>query len=141
METGSTRIRVVPGSAGRWEVREPGSTWALLEVDSPTEAVQRARRMLSRGGTVEVLDQTGRVLETQVVPPPSATNPWWYMRPKKSWWVVGVLFLVQGVSRFAADGFGWLGVLLPLTGAFYLSCLTASHRRDNRIVGDTRETG
>ena len=139
METGGTRIRVVPGSAGRWEVREPGSSRALIEVDSPTVAVQRARKLLSRGGTVEVLDQTGRLLETQVAPPPSA-NPWRYMPPKRLFWVLGVLFLVQSILRLAAEGFDWLTLGFGCLGAFYLTCLTASHRRHSRNASDAHES-
>lgn len=140
METGSTRVRVVPGSAGRWEVREPGSTRALLEVESPTVAVVRARKLLTRGGTVEILDQAGLVLETHVVPPPSASQSWWYMPPKKLFWVLGALFLAQGVFHLVVDGLGWPGVLFSFAGALYLSCLTASHRRHSRIAGGGSES-
>jgi hypothetical protein len=123
VETGSTLVRVVPGRTGRWEVREPGSSRALFETDSPVVAVARARRLLTGGGIVEVLDQTGRVLETQAVPPPAALPRRWYIRPGTQRRVLLVLSLYWVLSspvrlRPGADtfdvAFGLLGAAVGL---------------------------
>jgi hypothetical protein len=132
VETGSTLVRVVPGPTGRWEVREPGSSRALFEADSPVIAAARARRLLTGGGTVEVLDQAGRVLESQTAPSASVGRPWWYVPPTKLNWVLGALFAAQGVFHLIA-GVRWLSWLFLLMAAVYLIALTASRRRDSRI--------
>lgn len=121
----------MPGPTGRWEVREPGSSRALLEADSPVVAVARARRLLTGGGTVEVLDQAGLVLESQTVPSPTDGRPWWYLPPTKLNWALGALFAAQGVFHLTG-GTGWLGWLFALMGAVHLSSLAASHRRNTR---------
>lgn len=131
METGSTLVRVVPGPTGRWEVREPGSSRALFAADSPLTATARARRLLTGGGTVEVLDQAGRMLESQTVPPPSVGRPSWYLPPTKLNWALGVLFAVQGMFHLIVR-VGWLSGLFLLTAAGYVIALMASHRRDSR---------
>ena len=127
MDTGSTLVRVVPGPTGLWEVREPGSSRALFEADSPVVATARARRLLTGGGTVEVLDQAGRVLESQTVPPPSVVRPWWYLPPTKLNLVLGAMFATQGLFHLFT-GVAWLSWLFILTTVFYAIALTASHR-------------
>lgn len=123
METGSTLVRVVPGRTGRWEVREPGSSRALFETGSPVVAVARAKKLLTGGGTVQVLDQTGRVLEAQTVPRPSAAPHRWYIRPGTQRWVLLLLslsWIISSPVRLQAGAdtpdivFGLLGAVIGL---------------------------
>ncbi len=53
---------------------------------------------MTQGGTVQVLNQEGSVIDAQVVPPPS-NNPWWYQRHRKTFWLLGSFFVAQGVYR------------------------------------------
>jgi hypothetical protein len=138
MRTGSTLVRVVPGSGGGWDVREPGSTRALVHVASQAEAERRARSMLTAGGVIQVLDGEGFLLSTESVPVPGP-RPWWYQPPLGFLWVLGPLFAAQGLVRIIDDPTSWFGWFMVAAGALHLSSVIFSRRTDRdltRIVED-----
>lgn len=137
MQTGSTLVRVVPNSAGGWDIREPGSGRPLSRAPTKDKAVLRARAAMLSAGTVQVLGADGLLLQTYLVSGPSE-RPWWYIPSRPLFWVAGVLFVLQGVlgltgSRPGEFGF-WLGLAVGLMGVFYLVLIAVSHRRDRRLL-------
>lgn len=139
MQTGSSLVRVVPGPDGGWDVRERGGLRALSHAAEKDAAVRKARAAMLNGGVVEVLDGAGTVLETHTVPGPGG-RPWWYVPPRPLFWVVGLLFLVQGVFGVAGRSVGefrfWLGLAALLLADFYLAVLVVSRRHDRQPQPD-----
>jgi len=89
------------------------------------------------GGVVHVLDAEGALRETHTVPGPGE-RPWWYVPPRRLFWVIGSLYFVQGVVQLAGRGIDefrfWLGLATVLLGGFYLVMLVVSRRRDRRLL-------
>lgn len=137
MVTGSTLVRVVPNPDGGWDVREPGGTRALTHARTKDTAILRARTMMLNGGVVQVLDSEGYLLETYTVSGPRE-RPWWYIAPRRLSWVIGSMFVLQGVLQVAGRGIGefrfWLGLTMGLLGICYLVMLVISYRRDRQLL-------
>ena len=93
METGSTRICVVPRNDGGWDVRETATGPVLAGPTTRSAAMLRATAMLegARGGRVLVLDPDGTVLRTLTVDPP-ASRPRWYLPAGWLRWFVPLAF-------------------------------------------------
>jgi hypothetical protein len=89
------------------------------------------------GGAVRIINREGFVVETRTFPAPR-NNPWWYLAPRPSTWVLGGLFFLQGVlgsiTRRGDGVFFWMYVLMVLLGVAYISSLLISLRRDRRRV-------
>ena len=137
MDTGSTRIDVVPGVAGSWQLREPGSGRPLRQVGTEEAAVTQARAMLlrNRGGEVHVRRCDGSSSHTYIVEP-LGSRPWWYMQQRRLYWVFGALCIVQGLLHLLFDGerglLWWMSWVTLAVGTFYLVSLALSRRRDRR---------
>jgi hypothetical protein len=137
MRTGSTVIRVMQNPGGGWDIREPGRTRALAHSDDLNEAVLKARTMMVNGGAIRIVNGEGFLVETRTVPAPG-DNPWWYLAPRLSTWVLGVLFVMQGVfgtvTRRGDGIFFWLYVVMGLLGVAYIVQLLVSRRRDRHLA-------
>ena len=140
MQTGSRLVRVVPGPAGGWDVRERGGLRTLSHATKKDAAVRQAGAAMLNGGIVQVLDAEGSVLETHSVPGPGG-RPWWYVPPRPLSWVIGLLFLVQGAFGVAGRSVGelrfWLGLMMLLLACFSLVLLVVSRRHDRRLQPDS----
>ena len=137
MLTGSTLVRVVPNPGGGWDVWEPGGTRALAHARTKDKAILRARTLMLDGGVVQVFHAEGSLLETYTVSGRRG-RPWWYIPPRPWFWLIGSLFLLQGVFEVAGRGIGglrfWLGLMMWLLGGFYLVMLVISYRRDRQLL-------
>ena len=129
-------MRVAPRYDGGWEVREPGRQRPLARAASEAHAVQQARALLTRGGTVQILDGGGFLVASQQVPGP-ADQPWWYLPHRGLFWALGLSFLVQGLIRVV----DWrdplhlgLGLVMTVLAGCYLALLVLSVRRDRRAA-------
>lgn len=111
MRTGGTLVRVLPRHGGGWDVREPGNARVLDHASQRDEAIRRAQSLMVNGGCVQVLDRDGFLDQTYSVPGPSE-RPWWYLQPSPLYWIMGGLFLLQGVLGISTLDpgqfrFGW----------------------------------
>ena len=99
METGSTRVYVVPRSGGGWQLREIPTGAVLTGTDTKGAAVARASAMLERGpgGEVVVLDPDGSVQRIMAVT--RARHPRWYLRVGTARWLLPVLLAFQLALR------------------------------------------
>ena len=137
MDTGSTRIDVVPGVDGSWQLREPGIGRPLRQVGTEEEALKQARAMLlkNRGGEVHVRRPQGSSSHTYIVEPLDS-QPWWYTQQRRLNWVFGALCIVQGLLHLLCDGerglLWWMSWPMLAVGTFYLVSLAFSRRRDRR---------
>lgn len=89
------------------------------------------------GGVVQVLDHGGVLVKTYSVPGPGE-SPWWYVPPLPLFWVMGGLFLLQGIFGVVTHDVGefqfWLYLVMGLMGVLYLALVVSSRRRHRRLV-------
>ena len=111
METGSTRICVVPRGGGGWDLRETAVGPVLGRAGAKRDAIVQATVMLERGrgGQVVVIGADGAVQRTLAVDP-APPRPWWYLRAGVLRWLAPLLFGFQGVLRLL----DWRPGILPL---------------------------
>jgi hypothetical protein len=139
VDTGSTRIDVVPSVDGGWHLREPGNGSPLRQVRTEEEALTQARAMLlrNRGGEVHVRRPDGSSSHTYTVKPLDS-QPWWYTQQRLLNWLLGPLFIVQGLLHLLFDGgrgpMWWTSWVTLAVGTLYLVSVALSRRRDRRLT-------
>ena len=101
VESGSSRLLVVPRPGGGWQLQETPEGPALGAASTKRDAVDRAAIMLERrgGGSVVVLTADGAPERTLTVHA-AGPRPWWYAPPVfVIRWLLPALFAVQLVLR------------------------------------------
>ena len=68
---------VVPNPDGGWDVRAPGAQRASAHLDKQSDAINRAREIVTNvgGGEVRIHDRKGRIRDTDTVAPGNDPNP------------------------------------------------------------------
>lgn len=135
MRTASTLVRVAPNAEGGWDIREPGSSRPLAQATDEGKAMLLARSLMVNGGTVQILDAEGFLVETQSAPGPM-DRPWWYLPPNLFLrWYPAILLLqgVLGIVNRRDGGVGlWLYLMMTAAAIFGVVLLVVSVRRDRR---------
>lgn len=96
METGSTRVYVVPRAGGGGELRETPTGPVLGTTDTKQGALGRATLTVegNGGGQIVVVAPDGTV-QRSIAVDPAPPRPRWYVRPGKARWLLLVLAGVQ----------------------------------------------
>jgi hypothetical protein len=124
---------------GGWDIREPGATRPLAHRTDLDEAIFKAGTMMERGGAIRIVNREGFLLDTRAVPAPG-NNPWWYLAPGPLFWVLGGIFVLQGVvGVLGRRDWGVLfWILVGLLGVAQVAMLLLSRRRDRRLARSKR---
>ncbi len=68
---------VVPNSNGGWDVVKPGSSRASAHLDRQSDAIDRAREIVTNagGGEVRIHGRDGRLRDSDTIAPGNDPNP------------------------------------------------------------------
>jgi hypothetical protein len=136
MQSGSSRLHVVPSLSGGWVVRETADGPALRRSTTRRGALGFATEVLfrGRGGEIHVHEADGTVVETYRVAA-RGPRPWWYSPPRLITLILGVVFLVQGVInlRFRSHLVPWIGWVMLATGTLQVVSFVVSRITDRRL--------
>lgn len=115
-------LRVVPATAGGWDVVQPGTRAVVGHADDEAAAVECAVALLTDGGGIEVLNSGGFVVGRRSVPPP----------PESVRSIVVGLVVQVGIYATLALVLGWIfDSLIPagsLLGVFLFNLVQGVRR-------------
>jgi hypothetical protein len=77
MAKGNERRHVVANPKGGWDVKKPGSSRVSAHTDTQSDAVDRAREIVSNngGGEVRIHGRDGRIRDSDTIAPGNDPNP------------------------------------------------------------------
>jgi hypothetical protein len=139
MDSGSTRLHVVPSLSGGWVVRESADGPALRRSTTRRGALGFATDVLfrARGGDIHVHEADGTVVETYRVAA-RGPRPWWYAPPRLISLILGAFFMVDGVVnlRLRDQLVPWIGWVMLVTGTLQVASFVVSRAADQRFEAE-----
>lgn len=135
VESGSSRLHVVPSLSGGWTVREIPDGPSLRRTNTRRGALDFATDSLhrGRGGSIHLHDPDGTVVGSYQVAA-RGPRPWWYSPPRLGLLLTSVFLAIEGVF-FAVSStrlLHWVGWTLLVVGVLQVTLFAASKRADRR---------